>query len=311
MDLDWLKYFTAVVDSGSMRQAADRLFVSEAALSKSVAKLEKELGVSLFERKGRGLVLTEAGEHYYHGVSRILEEFYTLGREMKDYTGTSAHGRERIVVEFGGFAVRHLGAFLAIRDERRNLDLQICSSDTTDARSRAFDLALVSLPFDEDRFEGIPLYDIEFGIVTDKGLSLSDDGYIDLQSLRHMTFIMPEGDTETKFGGWPVAKHVEVMCQYAGFTPKVGDWASNVDALVTALYSGRSVAMMPIELYEERFSTSLRLYRISEPKCLRRIWLIWKKGRTLSKAMEEIIEEIRCRVGQENNETRSDGGSMV
>lgn len=56
-----LRYFREVALQGSLRHAAERLFVAQSALSRQISVLEEELGVSLFERRARGMVLTEAG----------------------------------------------------------------------------------------------------------------------------------------------------------------------------------------------------------------------------------------------------------
>ncbi|WP_432989664.1 LysR family transcriptional regulator [Dactylosporangium sp. CA-233914] len=67
-----LRTFLAVVDSGSARAAAQRLSVTESAVSASLAALRREVGVVLFERDGRGLRLTESGEVFAGYARRIL-----------------------------------------------------------------------------------------------------------------------------------------------------------------------------------------------------------------------------------------------
>ena len=67
-----LQSFLAIVDSGSARAAATRLHVTESAVSASLAALHHEVGVSLFERQGRGLRLTEAGSIFAGYARQIL-----------------------------------------------------------------------------------------------------------------------------------------------------------------------------------------------------------------------------------------------
>jgi len=67
-----LENFLAVVETGSARAAAQRLSVTESAVSASLAALHKEVGVALFERQGRGLALTEAGRIFAGYARRIL-----------------------------------------------------------------------------------------------------------------------------------------------------------------------------------------------------------------------------------------------
>ena len=61
MDLQQLDYFLASIEHGSFSAAADALHLSQPSVSEQVRKLEDELGVRLFQRVGRGLVLTDAG----------------------------------------------------------------------------------------------------------------------------------------------------------------------------------------------------------------------------------------------------------
>lgn len=298
MDLDWLRYFRTVVEDGSMRKAANRLFVSEAALSKSIGKLEKELGCPLFERRGRGLQLTAAGQYYYDGIVPVLEELNTLARGLGEISGHAANGRESIIIEIGAFAARFLDKLISLRDSHDDLALRIASIDTTDARQRIADLAIISAPFDEERFEGIHLYDIEIGVAADPLLTLGNGDELDLQTLRGIPFIMPTGDSELKYGGWSLTRQLEVMCQFAGFTPRIVGRASNLDALITALHTQRSVALVPYEMRKDRIAETLRFYRIREPKCTRSYWIIWKKGRVLSDPMRQVIREIADEIRQ-------------
>ena len=77
MDFDRLKFFFAIIDAGSLTAAAEKLNLTQPGLSRALKTLEEELGVDLFERVGRGLVLSQAG--------RALEaESRTLIRQLDD-----------------------------------------------------------------------------------------------------------------------------------------------------------------------------------------------------------------------------------
>lgn len=76
MDLKQLRYFVAIADAGSFSGGVRRAFVTQPTLSTAIAALENELGVRLFERRSRGVVLTEHG-------SRVLEHARTVLREIE------------------------------------------------------------------------------------------------------------------------------------------------------------------------------------------------------------------------------------
>lgn len=72
MTLTQLRTFLAVADTGSVRAAAGRLLVAQPSVSAAVSSLERELGVKLVAREGRGIRLTEAGEAFARSVSESL-----------------------------------------------------------------------------------------------------------------------------------------------------------------------------------------------------------------------------------------------
>ena len=61
MNVNQLKYVLAIASSSSMREAATKLYISQPALSSSVRELEEELGILIFERSNKGIVLTDEG----------------------------------------------------------------------------------------------------------------------------------------------------------------------------------------------------------------------------------------------------------
>ncbi|ACL61551.1 LysR family transcriptional regulator [Methylobacterium nodulans] len=74
MDLTQLKTLIHVAELGSLSRAADRLHVAQPALSRQVRQLEEELGVVLFDRHGRGMVITEIGREILDHATRVMIE---------------------------------------------------------------------------------------------------------------------------------------------------------------------------------------------------------------------------------------------
>ena len=84
MDWDKLRIFHAVADAGSFTHAGDTLHLSQSAVSRQVSGLEADLGVSLFQRHARGLILTEQGELLYRTVHDVLMQLETARARLTD-----------------------------------------------------------------------------------------------------------------------------------------------------------------------------------------------------------------------------------
>src|SRR6266487_6905946 len=73
-DMDWdkLKVFHAAAEAGSFTHAGEQLGMSQSAVSRQVSALEQDLGVALFHRHARGLILTEQGDHLFRAANEVL-----------------------------------------------------------------------------------------------------------------------------------------------------------------------------------------------------------------------------------------------
>ena len=92
MDLKQLEYFRHVAELGSFTRAASFLSVVQPALSRQVRQLEVELGQNLFERNGRGVVLTDAGSRLLEHTRGILTQIGRARQELEDQrNGDSGH----------------------------------------------------------------------------------------------------------------------------------------------------------------------------------------------------------------------------
>ena len=77
MDTTLLRAFVETVDAGTVSRAARQLSISQPSLTAQIQRLEKHLGVLLFDRHGRGVTLTDAGKAMYPRARRILDDVRT------------------------------------------------------------------------------------------------------------------------------------------------------------------------------------------------------------------------------------------
>lgn len=112
MDLRQLRYFSAIIEHGTLSQAAENLRVASSALSHHLGNLEAELGVRLFERKPRGMEPTAAGYRLNEHAKQILRAFAAAETDVRE-AGGEISGAVSVGMAFS--AVKAIGVALAQR----------------------------------------------------------------------------------------------------------------------------------------------------------------------------------------------------
>ena len=147
-----LRYFLAAVERGSVSGAAEACFVSQPSLSEQLRRLEQGLGVALFVRTNRGLVLTDAGRLLVPRAERALAAARDAEEAVRE-AGAIVSG----TVAFGTFSTAHHHVFgAAVAEFRRRhpgVRLRIVSRNSTEiadaVRRGELEAGLVALPVDE------------------------------------------------------------------------------------------------------------------------------------------------------------------
>lgn len=144
MPLDWdkLRIFHAAAEAGSFTHAADRLHLSQSAISRQVSALEHEVGVTLFHRHARGLILTEQGELLFRTADEVLHKLETTSMQLSETTDKPS-GKLRVTTTVGlgqGWLTGHLHEFLSLYEDIR-VQL-LLDNDELDVGMRQADCAI-------------------------------------------------------------------------------------------------------------------------------------------------------------------------
>ena len=130
--LDLLKGFEAAARLLSFTKAGDELYLSQSAVSRQIQELEDQLGVRLFQRRHRALVLTEAGQALHAASAQVLATMRavtdrlraTRGRRMLAVTTTQSFASLWLIPRLSGFTRMHPELDVRISAETRVLDLE-------------------------------------------------------------------------------------------------------------------------------------------------------------------------------------------
>ena len=156
MELSQLKQFKEVAESGSVSRAAEKLFISPPAVSKSIRRLEEELGVTLFSRTKNSLTLNEAGKTAYSDVQLLL----TMEEKLRDDMAAFSSQQHSVVIATGHPSmIRYLVPNFSMAHPDIQVQTRVVTEDAAekDVMSGAADLAILSQPPVSDALADLPL----------------------------------------------------------------------------------------------------------------------------------------------------------
>ena len=193
MDLRQLRYFLTVAEERRFSSAARRLHVAAPSLSQQIRALERDLGVTLFDRTSRGAELTPAGRVLAERARVILAE---VDRAREDVRSARPTGREQVTLRVCTMAERVLdGPLRTVGLAIPGVEVFVTSSPGDDAveavRQARADAAVVwSRPQEHRDLDGVVLGSVVFGIVLPQAHPLADQAEIPVAGLDHAPVVM-------------------------------------------------------------------------------------------------------------------------
>ncbi|MDF2668260.1 MAG: LysR family transcriptional regulator [Paenibacillus sp.] len=294
MELRQLQYFVKVAQKQHVTQAAAELHVAQSAVSRQIHQLEEELGMQLFVQKGRNLQLTPVGKLFLSRMTELLAGLDKAVMEMREFLDPEK-GEIRI-----GFP-HTLGINLiptVVADFRKGhpdvkfrLKQGTFASLIHDVTRGEVDLAFIS-PFPEkhDQVAGELLLTEELYAVLPASHPLADQSSIRLAQLKDDPFVMFSEN-------YSLRAIVYDACKEAGFTPYIGFEGEETDTIRGLVAAGMGVGLLPEMALTEISPLMPVKVRLTEPRVMRTIGLVRRKGEKLPIVAEMfrrfLIEQFR------------------
>jgi len=202
MEIRQLKAFLAIAEAKTFTAGARRVNVTQAAISMQIRQLEDEVGLQLFTRTPRRVILTEAGEHLLSRARRILREHDSAIAEIAELGGVE-HGRLRIGSASAEFATHQLPHILqAIRDKFPNAELGVSAGTSQTLVDKIMhgeiDIAFVSLPVENSSITTDTLFTDEIVAIAHPSHAMANEKYISAAALAGEKLILGERGGNTR-----------------------------------------------------------------------------------------------------------------
>ena len=286
MDISALQAFIAVAESGSFSRAGERIFLTQPAISKRIAALEQDIGARLFDRVGRKIHLTPAGEALLLRTRAVLGELEDIKRDITNLSGTIA-GELSVATSHHIGLHRLPGPLKRFHETYTQVRLNLHFMDSEKACNAVakgeLELAVVTLPPSAEpplRVEKI--WDDPLDIVVSRSHPLAQAKRVQAAMLLDYPAILPGLGTYTR----------EIILN--SFGPlrdkiQVGMATNYLEVLKMLAAIGLGWSALPRTMIDE----GLKVVQIEKREIRRELGIVTHERRTLSNAGQAMIQIIR------------------
>lgn len=287
MLLRQIQYLMTIAEYKHFTRAAERLFISQSALSQQITKLENGLGVKLINREQHPVELTPAGHDFVRCAERVQESVARLERSMRKHLPLEQRTiRLGMITGLGSLDIA--GLLTAFSNQypdinytiTNNLSKGLCKmlSDET------IDLAILAAPYDIDdyHFELFPMQDEEFVLITPENHPFAEKNEIMLAEAKDERFIFPTPENVS----YDIFTN---ECQKAGFSPKIISECNGPGRRLDLVKAGLGIALI---------SQSGLDYYNSPGICCVRLHVPFYKRIVLARAKRKDISMIQTTLWQ-------------
>ena len=290
MELRVLNYFVTTAQELNMTRAAQKLLVSQPALSRQIADLEDELGVKLFNRQPRHLTLTPAGQYLYEQAKEIL----TLASKTKSNLQSSAVISGDLTIAAGeSFAMQRLMNIVSniIRDYP-TVKIHILSGDYEFAERRldtgAVDFAVIigNLPLDNYASLQLPEKDT-WGVLMTKDDPLAKKSAVTAEDLVGRNVLnSQQAENRKYFDSW-----------FGNYKEQINIIGTvNLNFNGTLLVKNKAAIMLTLDKLANISDESNLTFRPITPMLKQPVTVIWKRETNLSPVADLFLNRLRASI---------------
>ncbi len=286
-----LQYAILLSEIGSFSLVAEKLNITQPALSKQILSLEKEIGTTLFNRHNSSTTLTAAGERFIRDAKEIIYKEKQLIRSMKQFKNGNFGN---LVIGMSSFRSSYLlpkvvkkvrDKYPGIQIKLREASVDLLKKEATDGN---FDFALVNLPVDDTLFDITPIESDDLVLVVHNEIientPLKDKKEIPFEETKDLPFVVIGPNQETR-------KIFENLCVTADISPAI---AAEVVTLTTAwemACHGVGATLLPLQFINNKnVNKDIKIIKIKNSALLRQPVIITIKGQYISECAKYAID---------------------
>jgi DNA-binding transcriptional LysR family regulator len=305
MDLDQLHTFLEIVRLKSFSKAAQTCYRTQPAISAQVRQLEQELNTTLFERLGTRISITAAGKVFAEYAEQILE----LRKRAQDSINELERvPRGELMIAANEATCIYVLPQVFSEYKKRFPNVQLNVDRSYGARVVAAvlenqaDFGITQLPVDEKKLQVVKIHSDEIKLLIPAGHPIAEQSMVTCQDLRGVPLLIPKsGTTRARLNAWlePVEDEVNISMEL-----------DSTEMIKQFVIAGLGLSFLAASHCREEVQQGrLHVASLGPEPMIRRVGLIYRKDKSLSKAVlgfiETIIEHAGVQPGQEGRPTKA------
>ena len=284
MSLKHLRAFVAVYQEKNITRAAQKLGFTQPATSLALKELEAHYQTKLFERNGRGIRITTAGEHLYPDAVRLLSLYDEMDQGMKNWnqTGTLRIGSS---ISIGSCILPELMNQFSELYPELDVYVKVDSSNVIERYllENELDFALIEGTPHAEKLHSEVFLDDELIPICDRFHSLAGEQDVPLESLRHEKFLMREKNSGTR-------ALADSSFAVKGFRIQPIWESTSTTALVHAVAAGLGISILPKRMVEPQLQAQqITSFSIRGISLKRHYHLVYHENKFITPAMQDFF----------------------
>ncbi len=299
MDFDQLHTFLEIVRLKSFSKAAQTCFRTQPAISAQVRQLEQELRAELFERFGSRISLTTAGKIFAEYAEQMLD----LRRRLQDAIAElESNPRGELVIAANEATCIYVlpQVFSEYKQQFPQVQLQVNRSYgarvVEAVMDNSADFGLTQLPVEEKRLQVVPVHRDEIRLIVPARHRLSSARAVTAEDLAGESLLLPQqGKTRQRLNEWlsPVEDEVQISMEL-----------DSTELMKHFVMAGLGVTFLAVSNCREEIAAGkLRALPLSPEPMPRRLGLVYRRDKALSKAALGFIQVVLDHLGDEKQRT--------
>ena len=281
--------FITLADELHYKRAAERLFISQPALSKRIALLERNLSAQLFIRHNRKVQLTDSGKYFVGQAKMLLEKFLQVKTQIH-HIDNGSEGEVR--VGFVGSAMQRLIPKLIMTSNASypnigfSLEEMSIINQVDALLNDTIDIGIVLLKEIPKELEILPVHEENFALALPKDHPLGQDNFEHLSQLAEESFIL----FSSSYSKYYYDK-INSIFEDAGFQPIVKNKSINAGIIFQLVSNGYGLAVVPKSLALD-FNLPVKLIELKDIPQKAVLSVLWHRN-NISKPFRKVLDLIQ------------------